>query len=176
MRKQSAINKRGHSLNTQEFSKAESKRKYSSNQTRSCEGRLENFLEGLAYHKRSGFFFNATSSSSSFFGRALVLGGLFGRGGSIFGESLGLNSARGPDSSNSVVMNEEEGEEKAQSSDEEIGGELVVFQSDSKEISNPREEQEGDSWEESCLKKFSTTMGLPTIGHEKDILNLMIEE
>ena len=114
------------------------------------------------------------SSSSSSFGRAPDLGGIFGRGGSRFGESLGLNSARVPNPLNSVVLNEEEGVEKTQSlSDEEMGGELAAFQGNSEEISNPREEREGESWEESCLKKFSTTMGLPTKGHEKDILNLM---
>ena len=135
MRKQSAVNTWGRSPNTQEFLKADSKRKNSSKQTKFCKGRLENLLEGPAYHKRSGFFFNALSSSSSFFGRAPVLEGLFGRGGSRFGESLGLNSARVPDPLNYVVRNEEEGEEKLQSLfDEEIGGELAVFQGDSKKI------------------------------------------
>ena len=166
------VNTRGCSPNTQELLTADSKRKNNSNQTKSCEGRLKNLSEGLFNHKRSGSFFKAYSSS--FFGRAPILGGLFGRGGTRFGESLGFNSARVLDPLKSVVRNDEEGEEKTESlADEEIGGELAVFQGDSEEISNPREEQEGESWEESCLKKFSTAMGFPKKGHEKDILNLM---
>ena len=102
------------------------------------------------------------------------MGGLFGRGGTRFGESLRFNNARVLDPLKSVVRNDEEGEEKTQSlADEEIGGEPAVFLGDSEEFSNPREEHEGESWEESCLKKFSTAMGFPTKGHEKDILNLM---
>ena len=30
-----------------------------------------------------------------------------------------------------------------------------------------------ESWEESCLKKFSRAMGLPTEGFEKELLALM---
>ena len=109
LRKQLVVNTRGCNPNTQELPKAYSKRKNSSNQTKSCKGRLENLSEGLFYHKRSGSFFKA-SSSSSFFGRAPVLGGLFGRGGTRFGESLGFNSARVLDPLKSVVRNDEEGD------------------------------------------------------------------
>ena len=172
LRKQLAVNTRGCSPNTQELPTVDSKRKNSSNQTKSHEGRLDNLSEGLFNHKRPRSFFK-DFFFFFFFWATSYFGGLFGRGGTRFGESLGFNSARVLDPLKFVVRNDEEGEEKTQSlADEEIG-EPTVFQGDSEEISDPREEHEGESWEESCLKKFSTTMGFSMKGHEKDILNLM---
>ena len=56
LRKQPAVNPRGCNPNTQELPTADSKRKNNSNQTKSYEGRLENLVEGLFNHKRSGSF------------------------------------------------------------------------------------------------------------------------
>ena len=33
--------------------------------------------------------------------------------------------------------------------------------------------QASESWEENCLKKFNSDMGLPTKGFEKELLTLM---
>ena len=112
------------------------------------------------------FYDQSPSSGFSVFGRPLLLGGCSGVGGTYGIKDLEIVRNEGVDDgargkvvaggsiANGEVVEEEERSEK-EGQNESTGNERY------------------DSWESSCLAKFSEVLGFPTKGFEKEIMELL---
>ena len=112
------------------------------------------------------FYDQSPSSGFYVFGRPLLLGGCSGVGGTYGVKDLEIMrnegvdvGARGKVAAGESIADGEDVEEEARS---EEGGQ-------NQSTGNERY----DSWESSCLAKFSEVLGFPTKGFEKEILELL---
>ena len=96
----------------------------------------------------------------SVFGQVLLPGGFSGAGGSDDVEDIDGHSPRCM-----VAMNGKEGEMLTEGSLMEVEVRTEIFPVDLEEIY--------ESWEESCMVKFSEYLGFSTKGHDWEILSLL---
>ena len=120
------------------------------------------------HSKRYADKFHDQSPSSGFsvFGRPLLLGGCSGVGGTYGVKDLEIMrnegvdvGVRGKEADGESIADGEDVEEEARS---EEGGQNESTGS-----------ERYDSWESSCLAKFSEALGFPTKGFEKEIMDLL---
>ena len=95
----------------------------------------------------------------SVFGRVLLLGGISSAGGSDDGEDIDDHSPQ-----RMVTMNGKEGEMLTEGSLMEVEVRTDIFPVDL--------EERYESWEESCMVKFSEYLGFSKKAHEWEILSL----
>ena len=111
-------------------------------------------------------FYDQSPSGFSVFGRPLLLGGCSGVGGTYGFKDLELVRKEGAD----------DGARGKVVAGVSIADGEVIEEDDSsvEEVQNESTGNERyDSWESSCLAKFSEVLGFPTKGFEKEILELL---
>ena len=112
------------------------------------------------------FYDQSPSSGFSVFGRPLLLGGCSGVGGTYGFKYLEIVRKEGADDGARGKM---------------VAGVIIadgeVVKEDDSSVEEVQNESTGneryDSWESSCLAKFSEVLGFPTKGFEKEILELL---
>ena len=112
------------------------------------------------------FYDQSPSSGFSVFGRPLLLGGCSGLGGTV---GIKVSEIERKEVNDDGVWGKV------------VAGEIiadgVVVEVDDSSVEEVQNESTGngryDSWESSCLAKFSEVLGFPTKGFEKEIMELL---